>query len=123
MKIQEHRDIQAVVIGAGPAGLACVKELIKLKKKVLLIHINESNELKMGGNAINWHSQCAIYEEEEFLVNCNWIKNKNNYNLCLGGSGGINLSYYKFGDKNPMYGKKHKLETIEKIKYTKNYGK
>jgi hypothetical protein len=67
MKIQEHRDIQAVVIGAGPAGLACVKELIKLKKKVLLIHINESNELKMGGNAINWHSQCAIYEEEEFL--------------------------------------------------------
>ncbi len=27
------------------------------------------------------------------------------------------------GDKNSMYGKKHKLETIEKIKYTKNYGK
>ena len=27
------------------------------------------------------------------------------------------------GSKNPMYGKKHKLETIEKIKYTKKYGK
>ena len=27
------------------------------------------------------------------------------------------------GKKNPMYGKKHKLETIEKIKYTKKYGK
>jgi hypothetical protein len=67
MKIQERSDIQAVVIGAGPSGLACVKELIKLKAKVLLIHISESNELKMGGNAINWHSQCAIYEEEEFL--------------------------------------------------------
>jgi hypothetical protein len=67
MKIQERGDIQAVVIGAGPSGLACVKELIKLKAKVLLIHMGESNELKMGGNAINWHSQCAIYEEEEFL--------------------------------------------------------
>jgi len=27
------------------------------------------------------------------------------------------------GKKNPMYGKNHKLETIEKIKYTKKYGK
>jgi hypothetical protein len=59
------------------------------------------------------------YEEEEFLVNCNWIKNKNNYNLCLGGSGGINLSYYKFGDKNPMYGKKHSNQSKELIGLTK----
>lgn len=70
MKIQELRHIQAVVIGAGPSGLACAKELIKLKKKVLLIHISESDKFTVGGTAINWHSQCAIYEEQEFL-SCN----------------------------------------------------
>jgi hypothetical protein len=66
MNIEELKNIDAVVVGAGPAGLSCIKELVKLKKNTLLIFPNDQMESGIGGMANNWHSQCAIFDDYEF---------------------------------------------------------
>jgi hypothetical protein len=66
MNIEELKNIDAVVIGAGPAGLSCIKELVKLKKRTLLIFPNDHLGSDVGGMANNWHSQCALFDEYEF---------------------------------------------------------
>jgi hypothetical protein len=66
MNIEEIENIDAVVIGAGPAGLTCVKELIRLKKNTLLIFPKDDIDSGIGGIAKNWHSQCAIFDDYEF---------------------------------------------------------
>ena len=60
---------------------------------------------------------CFDKEEDAFLkeaeiVNLDFVKNENTYNIAVGGNGyGGSWS----GEKNPMYGKKHKQETKYKI--------
>lgn len=66
MYIEEIENIDAVVIGAGPAGLSCIKELVKLKKNTLLIFPNDQINNGIGGIANDWHSQCALFDEYEF---------------------------------------------------------
>lgn len=46
------------------------------------------------------HRKEALIKEAE-LVNAEFIKNKNNYNLVIGGCGVID----QYGEKNPMWGK------------------
>lgn len=65
MKIDQMQNIDAVVIGAGPAGLSCVKELLKHEKKVLIIFPNDELNTNIGGTANLWHSQCAVFRDIE----------------------------------------------------------
>jgi group I intron endonuclease len=76
------------------------------------------------------------YEEEKFLVNEEWIKSKDNYNIAIGGNGGDfgdevrkKISLANSGKNNGMYGKKISEKTREKLqkklsgKNNPNYGK
>jgi hypothetical protein len=65
MKIDELENVDAVVIGAGPAGLSCVKELLRNDKRVLLIFPGNSINENVGGLASQWHSQCAVLQEND----------------------------------------------------------
>jgi hypothetical protein len=74
MKIDEIENIDAVVIGAGPAGLSCIKELLRNNKKVLLIFPDNSLNEGIGGLASQWHSQCAVLQEND-LFNSDYFTN------------------------------------------------
>jgi len=74
MKIDEIENIDAVVIGAGPAGLSCAKELLKHGKKVLIIFPHDNLMENIGGMANQWHSQCAVLGDIE-LQNPNMFMN------------------------------------------------
>lgn len=52
-----------------------------------------------------------MYEMEKQIVNEEFVKDKNNYNLSIGG--GLCILY---GESNGFYGKKHKKETIDNMK-------
>jgi cation diffusion facilitator CzcD-associated flavoprotein CzcO len=56
-------DYDAIVIGAGPAGLAAVSQLIFEEKKSILINATTANGHGIGGLANEWHYQCAELEE------------------------------------------------------------
>lgn len=74
-----------------------------------------------------------LIEEEKFIVNKEWCDRKDTYNISCGGSNPImfgednpswkgGVKYVKkgrkdvSGEKNPMFGKKHSDESIEKIR-------
>ena len=80
-----------------------------------------------------------LIEEEKFIVNEDWCSKSNSYNIVCGGSNPImhgednpswrgGVKYIKkgwadvSGDKNPMFGKTHSAEAIDKIKLA-NIGK
>jgi len=54
-----------------------------------------------------------MYEEERFLVDEKWIKSVNNYNISLGGNGGL------IGENHPLYGKSLSEETKRKLSESK----
>ena len=56
-------DYEAIVIGAGPSGLAAVRKLILEGKKSILINATTANGNGIGGLANEWHYQCAEFEE------------------------------------------------------------
>jgi hypothetical protein len=63
MNSLELADYDAIVIGAGPAGLAAVSQLIFEGKKSILINATTANGHGIGGLANEWHYQCAEFEE------------------------------------------------------------
>jgi len=52
-----------------------------------------------------------MYEKEKEIVNVDFVKRDDNYNMSIGGKLCI-----LYGEKNGFYGKKHERETIEKMK-------
>jgi len=52
------------------------------------------------------------YLKESQIVNQSFVKSKNTYNIAIGGNGGNTGNYLpKHGKLNPMFGKKHSIET------------
>ena len=47
------------------------------------------------------------YKEEAWVVNEDWVKSRDNYNVALGGGTGLS----NFGESNPFYGKEHSEKT------------
>ena len=66
MSILKLAEYDAIVIGAGPAGLAAVNQLIYEGKKSILINATTANGYGIGGLANEWHNQCAELEEVDF---------------------------------------------------------
>jgi hypothetical protein len=66
MSVLKLADFDAIVIGAGPAGLAAVNQLIHEGKKSILINATTANGYGIGGLANEWHNQCAELEEVDF---------------------------------------------------------
>lgn len=66
MRVLDLTDYDSIVIGAGPAGLAAVKQLIYQGKKSILINATTANGYGIGGLANEWHNQCAELEEVDF---------------------------------------------------------
>lgn len=56
-------DYEAIVIGAGPAGLSAVHRLVSGGVRTLLINANTMTGQGIGGLANDWHFQCAELEE------------------------------------------------------------
>ena len=82
MKIEDFENFDAVVIGAGPAGLSCVKELLRKNKKILLIYPGSDLSENIGGLANQWHSQCAVFQEKDLQnsqIFNNWPLNYEEY--------------------------------------------
>jgi len=61
------------------------------------------------------HDKKEAEEYEKDIVNVEWVKNEDNYNLSIGGNVCI-----LFGEDNGFFGKKHSPETISKIQDTRN---
>ena len=59
-------DYDAIVIGAGPAGLAAASQLMYEGKRSILINATTANGHGLGGLANEWHNQCAELEEVDF---------------------------------------------------------
>ena len=66
MSILKLADYDAIVVGAGPAGLAAVSQLIYQGKKSILINATSASGYGIGGLANEWHNQCAELEEVDF---------------------------------------------------------
>jgi hypothetical protein len=65
-------DYDAIVIGAGPAGLAAASQLISEGKKSVLINATTANGYGIGGLANEWHYQCAELEETDLAGSDNF---------------------------------------------------
>ena len=52
---------------------------------------------------------------EKFVVNMEFLKRNDVYNIKTGGEGGA-----MFGDKNPFYGRHHNEETKQKLRRPKS---
>ena len=59
-------DYEAIVIGAGPAGLSAAHRLVSKGARTLLINATIKNGQGLGGLANDWHFQCAELEEVDF---------------------------------------------------------
>jgi hypothetical protein len=56
-------DYEAIVIGAGPAGLSAAHRLTSKGVRTLLINATTMNGQGIGGLAADWHFQCAELED------------------------------------------------------------
>lgn len=59
-------DYEAIVIGAGPAGLSAAHRLVSKGVRTLLINATTKNGQGLGGLANDWHFQCAELEDVDF---------------------------------------------------------
>lgn len=62
MNSLELSDYEAIVIGAGPAGLSAAHRLVSKGVRTLLINATTKNGHGIGGLANEWHFQCAELE-------------------------------------------------------------